>query len=310
MNKNLKHSFRPIHGWLILDKPQGISSAKAVARARHCFNAKKAGHAGTLDPLATGLLPIAFGEATKTIPFLTDQTKSYEWEMTFGSQTDTGDSQGKVVAQSSNRPSAAELKAVLPEFTGTIWQTPPQFSALKIKGEAAYKKARRGETFSLPPRQRTIDKLELLALDEKKAKFFTQCQKGVYIRALAQDIAQKLNTCAHITSLRRTHKGPFSQKDALTLAKIEEIVHSDDEHVHQRLLALLLPLECVLEGLPKILIEAQQAQSLRQGQSIILYEPLQTLKHFYPCLAFERNRLVALTELQDKTLKPKKIFNL
>lgn len=302
-----------MNGWLAFDKPEGISSAKAVAIVRKLFRAKKAGHAGTLDPLASGLLPIALGEATKTIPYLTNQTKTYEWEATFGEKTDTADREGKVIATNEVYPSKEALQAVLSSFIGTIWQTPPKFSAIKINGQAAYKKARRGEDFALEARQVSIEELALTEACGKKATFSMTCQKGVYVRALAEDIAQQLGAFAHITRLRRTHNGCFSIKDFISLDRLEEIVHSDayqDEYFPHQLKALLLPLEKVLEGLPKIPLVASQAQRLRFGQPVIIYSQTATNADKTICLALENGIPVALAELQKQTLVPKKLFNL
>jgi tRNA pseudouridine55 synthase len=306
----LKEAPHHISGWIALDKPEGISSAKATARVRKLFQAKKAGHIGTLDPLASGLLPIALGEATKTIPFLTNQTKSYEWEATFGIKTAPGDREGEILATSAIYPSGEQIEKVLKNFIGTIEQTPPKFSAIKIKGQPAYKKARRGEDFDIPSRLVKIDSLTLLCAQDRTATFVVTCQKGVYVRVLAEDIAQQLGAFAHITRLRRTHNGCFFPKDIISLDRIEEIANNPQQCSFQELGKLIAPLEKVLEGLPKISLDAFQVKNLRFGRPVIIHQQKTSCAEETICLALENGQPVALAKLQNQTLVPKKLFNL
>jgi tRNA pseudouridine55 synthase len=213
----------PIHGWLILDKPQGLTSTKAVGRVRHLYGAAKAGHAGTLDPLATGVLPIAFGEATKTVPFAVEGTKGYVFTVRFGAGTDTDDAEGKVVATSDVRPTAEEIAAALPRFTGEIVQVPPRYSALKVEGARAYDLARDSQEFELAPRLAFVESLKLVGKpDADTCVIEAECGKGTYIRALARDLGAALGTVAHVAALRRTRVGAFDEKAAIPLVKLGE----------------------------------------------------------------------------------------
>ena len=206
-------------GWIIFDKPLEMTSTQAVGKLKWLFNANKAGHAGTLDPLATGLLPIALGEATKTVPFVMDGEKVYRFTVKFGEETNTDDTEGEVTQTSSHRPTDAEIEAVLPDFTGEIMQVPPAFSAIKINGERAYDKARSGEDVVLEPRPISVHSLTLIErIDEDSALFEAECGKGTYVRALARDMARKLGTYCHVTALIRVAVGPFEEEDMISLA--------------------------------------------------------------------------------------------
>ena len=195
---------KDVHGWVVLDKPSGMNSTHAVSRLKRIFNAKKAGHAGTLDPLATGILPIAFGEATKTVPFVQDGEKAYRFTVRWGTETDTDDADGRIAAQSDLRPAAAEILALLPGFIGTILQLPPSYSAIKINGERAYDLARDGEAPVLTPRPVTIHALDLLSAGPDEAVFEARCGKGTYVRAIARDLGRSLGCYGHVSALRRT----------------------------------------------------------------------------------------------------------
>ena len=202
----------PIHGWLVFDKPQGMTSTQAVSRVRHLYGAQKAGHAGTLDPLATGVLPVAFGEATKTVPFAVDGDKQYRFTVHFGEATDTDDSDGTVIATSDRRPSRAEIEAALPSFIGEISQVPPRYSALKVAGARAYDLAREDQEFELAARPALIESLELTGMpDPDHCVIEARCGKGTYVRALARDLGVALGSVAHVTELRRTRVGPFAE---------------------------------------------------------------------------------------------------
>ena len=219
---NQKRSNRVVvDGWIALDKPTGLTSTQAVSRLKRVYNAKKAGHAGTLDPLATGLLPVAFGEATKTVPFVQDGEKAYRFTVKWGVETDTDDSEGRNTRESDDRPTRAAIEALLPRFIGEIQQTPPQFSAIKIAGERAYDLAREGEQVELKARTVTIYTLEIVDSNENETQFFMECGKGAYVRAIARDLGRLLGCFGHVTALRRTRVGPFTEEDAYTLDEIE-----------------------------------------------------------------------------------------
>jgi tRNA pseudouridine55 synthase len=256
-----KSSRVEINGWVVLDKPVGMTSTHAVARLKRVFNAAKAGHAGTLDPLASGLLPIAFGEATKTVPFVQDGEKAYRFTVAWGAETDTDDSDGTVTARSDLRPSEAEIAALLPRFTGTILQKPPAYSAIKINGERAYDLARDGETPALVERPVTIHALELAGVRPDGAVFEARCGKGTYVRALARDLGRLLGCLGHVSALRRTRVGPFREEHAVSLADLD-----GGEAAGQAL-------RCVESGLlemPRILVDRTAAARLRRGQPVLL----------------------------------------
>ncbi len=301
-----------ISGWLALDKPEDISSARAVAEVRKIFNAKKAGHAGTLDPLATGLLPIALGEATKTASFLTDGEKIYRFTVRFGLGTDSDDRKGNIIASSEVRPSDEQIQAQLHHFIGAIDQIPPIFSALKKDGRRAYQRARAGESFALAPRRVRINDLRLLCRrDRDHAVMEMRCQKGVYVRALARDLGEKLACPAHIAQLRRLAVAPLGEADMIVLDKIKKIGHSASVSGRQRLDALLLPLETALEGLSKIMISSEQADLLRQGQAVPLKQDAKNagLVAAQRVLAMMPDHAVALCRLKEKMIAPERVFN-
>src|SRR5437660_1386714 len=257
------HSQRvEVNGGFILDKPVGMTSTHAVSRLKRIFNAKKAGHAGTLDPLASGILPIAFGEATKTVPFVQDGEKAYRFEVRWGIETDTDDADGKVVHTSDLRPEPQEIAGLLPRFTGNIMQTPPSFSAIKIAGERAYDLARDGETVVIEPRQVTIHSLDLVEANAETAIFSAQCRKGTYVRAIARDLGRLLSCYGHVTGLRRTRVGPFTELDAVPLAELE--AEGADPA------SALLSVEAGLNELPCVVVDRSSAARLRRGQPLLL----------------------------------------
>jgi tRNA pseudouridine55 synthase len=251
-----------INGWLILDKPVGMTSTHAVSRLKRIFNAKKAGHAGTLDPLASGILPVAFGEATKTVPFVQDGEKAYRFTVKWGVETDSDDADGTPVRTSPSRPAADQIAALLPEFTGTIMQTPPAFSAIKIAGERAYDIAREGEEVILAPRPVTIHSLDLVSASDDEAVFEAACGKGTYVRAIARDLGRLLGCYGHVTVLRRTRVGPFTEDDAVPLA---ELVVGGAQPFED-----LLSVEAGLTELACVVVDRDGAARLRRGQSLIL----------------------------------------
>lgn len=295
-----------VNGWLILDKPEGMTSTRAVGRVRWLYDAAKAGHAGTLDPLATGILPIAFGEATKTVPFAVDGAKAYRFTVRFGAETDTDDAEGRVTGTSDRRPARAEIEAALPQFTGEISQVPPRYSALKVDGARAYDLAREEEDFVLAARTVAIDRLELVDLpDSDHCVLETQCGKGTYVRALARDLGRTLQCLGHVSALRRTRVGAFSEADAVTLEEVERAAEESGEAA----LSLLRPVETALQDLPALNLSSSDAARLRQGQAVLLRgrdAPIMT----GPVYAVSKGALVALGEIAQGEFKPRRIFNL
>jgi tRNA pseudouridine55 synthase len=250
-----------VDGWVVLDKPVGMTSTHAVSRLKRIYNGKKAGHAGTLDPLASGILPVAFGEATKTVPFVQDGEKAYLFTVRWGVETDTDDSEGKPVRTSDVALDLNALNALLPRFLGDIMQTPPQYSAIKIAGERAYDLAREGETVELKARPVTIHRLEILDTAAEETKFVMECGKGAYVRAIARDLGRLLGCLGHVTALRRTRVGPFVEEDSFTFEDIESEGGAADA---------LLSVEAGLTELPCVVVDRDAAARLRRGNSLIL----------------------------------------
>ena len=292
-----------INGWIALDKPAGLTSTQAIGKIRRILNPAKIGHGGTLDPLATGILPIAMGEATKTIPFIVDHIKTYTFTVHWGEQRSTDDLEGGVIAISPNRPSADEIRAVLPNFTGDILQTPPQFSAIKIDGERAYDIARGGEEVDLKPRPVFIESLDLVSAEPDQASFRCVCGKGTYIRSLGRDMALALGTVGYIGALRREKVGPMDQNMAISLEMLEQTGHS-----------AVLPVETVLDGIPALKLNSQEAARLKQGQklSFIARPDVERLRKLGEgdALAVYDGKAVALVTIEGVEVFPVRIFNL
>jgi tRNA pseudouridine55 synthase len=261
MNAPRRHRVE-VNGWIVLDKPVGMTSTHAVSAVRRIFNAKKAGHAGTLDPLASGILPLAFGEATKTVPYVVDGEKAYTFTVRWGIETETDDSEGGAVATSDVRPSVGQIEAALPRFTGAIEQVPPRYSAIKVDGERAYDLARDGETVELQARTVDIHALRLVAHDAETATFEAECGKGTYVRAIARDMGRALGCLGHVIALRRTRVGPFTLDDAVPFAALEA--------ARTGAIDFLLPVEGGLVELPCVVLNRDAATRLRRGQSVIL----------------------------------------
>jgi tRNA pseudouridine55 synthase len=251
-----------VNGWVILDKPVGLTSTQAVSKLKRLFNAKKAGHAGTLDPLASGILPVAFGEATKTVPFVQDGEKAYRFTVRWGVETDSDDAEGMVTQTSDARPEASDIEKLLPSFSGEIMQVPPAFSAIKINGERAYDLARDGEKVEIAARPVTIHALRLVGGDRDHAILEAECGKGTYVRAIARDLGRTLGCYGHVVALRRTRVGPFFETEAALLADLLE----NPEQAQVDLLAV----EAGLSELPCIVLDRNGAARLRRGQSVIL----------------------------------------
>ena len=288
-----------VDGWLALDKPVGLTSTQAVSRLKRIYNAQKAGHAGTLDPLASGILPVAFGEATKTVPFVQDGEKAYRFTVRWGVETDTDDSDGRMTRESAARPERAAIEALLPQFVGEILQTPPQFSAIKIAGERAYDIAREGAQVELKPRAVRIDSLTLIETSQDEATLTMECGKGAYVRALARDLGRMLGCFGHVTALRRTRVGPFVEDDAYTLDEIENQNMAGEA---------LLSVEAGLAELPCVVVDRDTAARLRRGGSVILRG--RDAPHEGVVYAACGGVPVAFGEIVQGALAPARVFNL
>ncbi len=291
---------RNISGWLVLNKPFDMSSTEAVGKTRWLMQAKKAGHAGTLDPLATGILPIAFGEATKTVPQVQDGAKVYRFLIKWGVRTATDDAEGEVVATSDHRPSEAEVEAVLPRFTGIIMQKPPVFSAIKIKGERAYDLARAGEAVDLPEREVEIDSFTLLSHGTKISEFEAVCAKGTYVRALARDLAEALGTRGHVARLHRAAVGVFTDAEAVDLAALE----AAEPDARTR---FLLPVAAGLADVPEIRVDMRQASLVRLGNPVLLTGAGAPVS-MDECWASLKGEAVAVGYVEQGQFKPKRVI--
>jgi len=296
---------RPIHGWLVLDKPAGMTSTQAVGRVRRLFAARKAGHAGTLDPLATGVLPIALGEATKTVPYAVDGAKHYRFTVRWGAGTNTDDAEGAITATSELRPSRQAVETLLPRFTGAILQVPPAFSAIKVDGNRAYDLARSGEAVELAARRVSIDRLSLLDMPGPDTCVFeARCGKGTYVRALARDLGAALGCHGHLIQLRRTRVAPFDAAQAVSPAHLEAVA----EHGAEALDALLLPIAAALKDLPELAVTANDAARLLRGQAVLVRGrdgPTGTGPSYATC----KGRLIAVGRIEKGELHPLRVFN-
>jgi tRNA pseudouridine55 synthase len=298
----------PVHGWLILDKPQSMTSTHALNKVKRLFDADKAGHAGTLDPLATGVLPVAFGEATKTIPHVMDSVKGYRFLVRWGAETDTDDAEGQIVKESAERPARETIEALLPQFRGTVMQTPPRYSAIKIAGERAYDLARDGEQFDIAPRPVEITRLDIVDMPSADTCLFeAECGKGTYVRAIARDLGRLLGCFGHVAELRRTRVGPLLETDAIPLETLNEMGNSADGR--DALMRALRPVETALDGIPALAVSGSDAAELKRGKSIILRGRDAPI-HSGLIYATSRGMLVALGEVERGELKPTRVFNL
>lgn len=303
-----KRKGQPIDGWLSLDKPLGLSSAQAVAQVRRLFDAAKVGHGGTLDPLATGVLPIALGEATKTVQYVMDGAKAYRWTVRWGIATSSDDGEGEVIETAPGRPDRAAILAALPSFTGSITQVPPIYSAIKVAGERAYDLARAGETVELAARQVRIDRFELVEQpDDDHAVFEVACGKGTYIRSLARDLARALGTVGHVTALRRILCGPFDEARSISLEALRELGQGAD------LRSCLLPIETALDDIPALALTDADARRLQSGGPVPLARAASFLSQAEiapdtPCRAMAGGRLVALVRIEDGLIRPVRVM--
>jgi len=300
-----------VNGWVCLDKPYEMGSTDAVTKVRRLFNAQKAGHAGTLDPLASGILPIALGEATKTVPFMMDAQKIYRFVIEWGTSTDSIDREGKVIGQSDVRPTVEQVKAALPQFVGDIDQVPPAFSAIRVNGERAYDLAREGVEVELKSRRVTIHEAAVTDVpDEDHIEITMRTGKGVYVRSLARDLASVLGAEGHVSVLRREMVGPFCVENAVTLDFLTDLAHKGDASEG------LLPVSTALDDIPDLAVTEQEALSLRQGRPILLL-PEQNAQLQSRLTSDEglvsvywEQQLVCLCSLKAGRLAPDRVFNL
>ena len=294
---------RPVSGWLVLDKPYELGSTQAVGKIRWLFQAKKAGHAGTLDPLATGVLPIALGEATKTVPYVTDGEKSYRFTVNWGTQTNTDDAEGEVVNSSSTRPAREAIEALLPQFVGEIEQVPPAFSAIKIDGKRAYAEARAGKEVTLQARTIQVDSFQLVDCpDEDHSVFDVTCGKGTYIRAFARDIGQMLGGYGHVAALRRTFVEPFELDDCVSLDQLLAL-EGDFEALDSLLIS---PLQS-MQGFPELRLGADDVRRVRLGNSIIVRGRDAPVEESDVC-AVHKNALIAIGDISRGEFQPRRVL--
>lgn len=298
-----KRKGRDISGWVVIDKPAGPTSTAVVNKVRWAFDARKAGHAGTLDPEATGILAIALGEATKTIPYITDALKAYVFTVRMGAATNTDDAEGEVIATSDNRPDDGTIKEALHAFVGDIMQVPPQFSAVKIDGERAYKRARDGEEMEIAARPLFVE--SLIMLDRPDVDHVTLemvCGKGGYVRSIARDLGEMLGCKGHVRELRRTWSGPFALENAVTLDLVEELAKSPE------LDAYVGPLELGLQDLPKVTASSEGATRLRNGNPGMVFA--NDVEYGDECWAMQGGAAVAVGIFKSGELHPSRVFNI
>lgn len=310
MARRGKKKGRAVSGWLVLDKPAGMGSTDAVSKVKWLFSAQKAGHAGTLDPLASGMLPIALGEATKTVPYVMEGAKIYRFTIDWGEERTTDDLEGSVVETSDKRPTEEEIRALLPRYTGLIMQTPPQFSAVKVGGERAYDLAREGETVQIAAREVEIGRLDLVSMPEPgRAEFEVECGKGTYVRSIARDMGRDLGCFGYISTLRRTEVYPFQTTQLVALATLEQLAEQA-ENPEERFAALddrLMDTASALEGLPEVPLSDDSASRIRLGNAVIVRgrdAPLEAPEAW----ASARGRLVAIGAVEAGMFKPKRVF--
>jgi tRNA pseudouridine55 synthase len=314
MGRRGRKKGRPISGWLILDKPLDMGSTEAVSKVKWLFKAEKAGHAGTLDPLASGMLPIALGEATKTVPYVMDGAKIYRFTVAWGEERSTDDLEGEVTKRSDRRPTEAEVKALLPRYIGVIMQVPPKFSAVKIGGERAYDLARGGEEIDLPPREIEIGRLDLVACpDAGHSVFEIECGKGTYVRSLARDMGRDLGCYGHVSELRRAEVEPFTPDDLVTMEELETAAATSEEGADAApsfaaLDALLVDTVSALDCLPQVKVGDDAASRIRSGNPVILRGRDAPVEASEACVT-AHGRLVAIGAIEAGMFKPKRVFS-
>ncbi len=298
-----------VNGWIAVDKPPGVTAAKVVARVKSAVNAAKAGHGGTLDPLATGVLPIALGSATKTVNFAMDSRKAYEFDVRWGERTDTDDSEGVTLETSDSRPSEIDIVSALSSFVGEIDQIPPDYSAVKVSGQRAYDLARKNVPLNLTPRRVIVHALNLVEIvNTECARFRVRCGKGTYVRALVRDLAQTLGTFGHISRLRRTQCGPFSEKSSISLEKLEALGHKAAAS------ECLLPVGTVLDDIPALALTSEEARRITHGQSISLWPVVKRnanpgLEQGMTVQAVCGETLIAVAEVGNGMVRPVRVLN-
>ncbi|MER8432336.1 tRNA pseudouridine(55) synthase TruB [Mesorhizobium caraganae] len=319
MGRRGKKKGRPISGWVVLDKPVGMGSTEAVSKIKWLFQAEKAGHAGTLDPLASGMLPIALGEATKTVPYVQDGAKIYRFTVAWGEERSTDDLEGPVTQNSDRRPAEVDVRALLPKYTGVIMQTPPQFSAIKIAGERAYDLAREGETVDIPAREIEIGRLDIVEHAADRTLFEVECGKGTYVRSLARDMGRDLGCFGHIAELRRVEVEPFTQEDFVTVAELEAARFGEQREADGdadvvdapidfgAIDALLVDTAAALDCLPQIAISDEAATKIRLGNPVIIRGRDAPVEAEEAC-ATARGKLVAIGAIEQGMFKPKRVF--
>ena len=307
--KQKKRDKRDVHGWVVLDKPVSMTSTHAVSMVKRLFSAKRCGHAGTLDPLASGALPIALGEATKTVPFVMDGRKLYRFTIRWGEERDTDDAEGRVVSISKERPSSEAVRALLPSYTGLIQQIPPRYSAIKIEGERAYDLARDGEQVELAARPVEIGRLELVNVpDRDHAVLEAECGKGTYVRSLARDLGRALGCFGHVSALRRAAVGPFTQETMISLEQLEALCHRAASG-EGSLADALMPVETALDDIPALAVSRADAARLQRGQAVLLRG--RDAPNFRGTVYVTvSGQLLALAELDRGEIVPKRVFNL
>jgi tRNA pseudouridine55 synthase len=333
MSRHRKKKGRPVSGWLILDKPKGMGSTEAVSKVKWLYGAEKAGHAGTLDPLASGMLPIALGEATKTVPYVQDGAKVYRFTVAWGEERSTDDLEGHATETSDIRPDESAILALMPKYTGVIMQTPPQFSAIKIGGERAYDLAREGAAIDIPAREVEIARFDLIEmLGENETVFEIECGKGTYVRSLARDMGRDLGCFGHIADLRRTEVDPFTAEDFVTFDEIEAEIAAtpseDTDHAEgepgepddsaparrrpgpedwRKLDALLVDTGAALDCLPQVVVSDDAASRIRLGNPVIV-RGRDAPVHADEACAFAHGKLVAIGAIEAGMFKPKRVF--
>lgn len=307
-----KRSKQTVNGWVILDKPLGITSTQALGKVRWALNAAKGGHGGTLDPLATGILPLAFGEATKALPYVVDASKTYRFTVRFGIETTTLDAEGEGVVISDHRPETEAIEAALPDFHGLIQQVPPAFSAIKVDGERAYDLARAGEAVELAARQVEILSLRLLDRpDADHATFEVDCGKGTYVRSLARDLSKAVGTVGHVVMLRRMRVGPFGLAGAVTLAQVTNLVENAPDFLHTSPPdGILLPVVTALADIPALAVTDEDARALKEGRSIGMTGTVQRRGEDCVVRLMAPRGLVALGRVDGPLVRPVRIFHL
>ena len=304
-----KRKKRDVNGWLVLDKPVGMTSTHAVSVVKRLLQAKRAGHAGTLDPLASGLLPIALGEATKTVPFVMDGRKVYRFTVRWGEERDTDDAEGRATEISAERPTAEAIRALIPRFSGLIEQVPPRFSAVKIGGERAYDLARDGEVVELAARTITVHRLELVEIpDRDTAVLAAECGKGTYVRSLARDLGRALGALGHVASLRRSRVGPFGEADMIPLEQAQSLCHraaAGEGHLADA----LLPVETALDDIPALAVSPADAARLQRGQAVLMRGRDAPIVRGMVQVACG-GQLLAIAEVEHGEIVPRRVFNL